>query len=76
MPTVQDALEDAREAMLDEAENVLYDRVLDGNTAELIFFLKTRGYRRGYVERREISGKDGGPIVIDIDWDGDVDSTD
>jgi hypothetical protein len=63
----------ARETMLDNAESVLYSRVLEGHTAELLFFLKTQGYRRGYVERREITGAEGGPLVV-VNWDATDDS--
>ena len=51
---LQDALRQARETMLDNAESVLYKKVLDGSTAELIFFLKTQGRSRGYIERNEL----------------------
>lgn len=60
--TAQTALADARETMLDNAESMLYKKVLQGSTPELIFFLKTQGRKRGYVERQEVTGKDGGPI--------------
>lgn len=52
-PTLQKALADARESMLDNAESVLYKKVLEGSTPELLFFLKTQGRSRGYVERLE-----------------------
>lgn len=51
---LQKALRDARESMLDNAESVLYRKVLDGSTPELIFFLKTQGRSRGYIERNEL----------------------
>ncbi len=60
--TVEAALTDARETMIDNAESMLYKKVLQGSTPELIFFLKTQGRKRGYVERQEVTGKDGGPI--------------
>jgi len=68
--TAQDALEDARETMLDNAESILYKKVLEGSTPELLFFLKTQGKRRGYVERSEVTGADGAPLVIEYvnDW--------
>jgi hypothetical protein len=53
-PALQQALADARESMLDNAESVLYKKVLEGSTPELLFFLKTQGRNRGYVERQEI----------------------
>lgn len=53
-PTLQKVLDDARQSMLDNAESVLYKKVLEGSTAELIFFLKTQGKERGYIERNEL----------------------
>lgn len=50
--TVQQALADARESMIDNAESSLYKQALDGNVTALIFFLKTQGYHRGYTERQ------------------------
>lgn len=61
---LQKALKEARETMLDNAETELYDQALDGNTAALLFFLKTQGKKRGYVERHEHSGPDGEMLVI------------
>lgn len=56
------ALDDARETMLDNAESILYEKVLQGSTPELLFFLKTQGKRRGYVERSEVTGAEGEAI--------------
>jgi hypothetical protein len=36
------------------------------DASAVIFFLKTRGKKRGYIERSEVTGKDGAPIVGDI----------
>lgn len=62
--TLQGALDTARETMLDNAETALYDQALEGNTTALIFFLKTQGKSRGYTERSELTGADGGAINI------------
>lgn len=67
--TLKTAIVDAREAMIDNAESVLYDQALKGNTTALIFFLKTQGRGRGYVERQEITGADGGAIGITITYE-------
>ena len=67
---LQKAWNEARETMLDNAETELYEQVLGGNIAALIFFLKTQGKSRGYVERQELTGADNGPLVIEYvnDW--------
>ena len=61
---LQKAYAEARETMLDNAETELYEQAVKGNTAALIFLLKTQGKGRGYIERNEITGADGAPIQI------------
>jgi hypothetical protein len=56
-------VDDMREGLLDLAESMLMRKVREGSTTELIFYLKTKGKKRGYVERQEYSGADGSPIV-------------
>jgi hypothetical protein len=63
-PTLMAALIDARESMLDNAESMLYKKVLEGSTPELLFFLKTQGRNRGYVERQEVTGANGERMEI------------
>jgi len=41
------------ESMLDYAESKLMEHISDGDVTSLIFFLKTKGKKRGYVERTE-----------------------
>jgi hypothetical protein len=66
-PTLQKVLADARESMLDNAESVLYKKVLEGSTPELLFFLKTQGRKRGYIERIDHGGEgENGEIVIRV----------
>ncbi len=45
--------------VLDFAESSLHKQIREGNTTATIFFLKTKGKKRGYIERQEITGKDG-----------------
>ncbi len=47
------------EALLDLAESKLMENIKKGATPELIFYLKTKGKKRGYVERQEITGTEG-----------------
>lgn len=53
-PSVKKAVEEAQEVMLDFAESKLYKKIDDGDMTAIIFYLKTRGKHRGYVERQEI----------------------
>ena len=39
---------------LDFAESQLHKQIKGGNTAGTIFYLKTKGKKRGYVERQEV----------------------
>lgn len=64
---LQQAVADAREEMVDIAESEALKQIKLGNTAMIIFTLKTLGKERGYVERQEITGKDGGDIMVKLD---------
>ena len=50
-PEYKEAAEAIPEIVLDFAENSLYKQIKEGNVAATIFFLKTRGKERGYIER-------------------------
>ena len=39
---------------LDFAESQLHKQISDNSTAATIFYLKTKGKKRGYIERQEI----------------------
>lgn len=54
-----DAIE---EETMDFVESKLYELVDEKHPAAVIFYCKTKGKKRGYVERNEITGKDGGAI--------------
>lgn len=67
-PTLMAALEDARESMIDNAESMLYKKVIDGDVTALIFFLKTQAKSRGYVERQELTGTNGQDLRIRLQF--------
>lgn len=67
--TLKQLLEDTREELVDVAESALRREVLNGNITAIIFTLKTQGKRRGYVERTEVTGADGGAVNIVVNWD-------
>jgi len=45
----------------------LHKQIGEGNTSATIFYLKTKGKNRGYVERQEITGADGMPTNFQIE---------
>lgn len=53
-PEFKEAVENISEYLLDFAENSLYALIKKKNVAATIFYLKTKGKARGYVERTEI----------------------
>ena len=48
-----DRLDNVTESLIDFAESKLTEQINDGNLTAIIFFLKTKGRNRGYVERVE-----------------------
>ena len=46
-------VKDIENIALDFAESQLHHQIKDGNTTATIFYLKTKGKNRGYVERQE-----------------------
>ena len=58
------AVKEIENVVLDFAESQLHKQIKDNNTSSTIFYLKTKGKKRGYVERQEITGKEGEPIQI------------
>ena len=66
-PTVKAVADEERETLIDFAENQLFKQVQEGNITAIIFTLKTIGKHRGYVERQEVTGADGGAVLVK--WD-------
>ena len=54
---------------LDFAESQLHEQISDGNTSATIFYLKTKGKKRGYVERNEVDLTVTKPIRINFNLD-------
>lgn len=53
-PELAIVVEEARDTALDFVENKLMDGIREGHPTLIIFFLKTQGRKRGYIERQEI----------------------
>jgi predicted DNA-binding transcriptional regulator AlpA len=60
-------VDDIENVALDFAESQLHKQIQEGSTAATIFLLKTRGKKRGYVERQEITGAEGVPTDVKIE---------
>lgn len=55
------------EEFLDFLESKFVEKINSGDTTSIIFGLKTKGKKRNYVERQEITGADGMPNKIEIE---------
>ena len=54
-PEYRKEVEDIENVAIDFAESQLHQQIKGGNPTSTIFYLKTKGKKRGYVERQEIS---------------------
>lgn len=61
---------------LDFAESQLHKQISDNSTSATIFYLKTKGKKRGYIERQEITGADGMPTNFQIEIIDKTEDTD
>lgn len=66
-PTVQQAMDEIRNKRHDFVESKLMNLIDQENVTAIIFYLKTQCKDRGYVERQEVTGADGGSIIVR--WD-------
>jgi hypothetical protein len=61
-------VESIDDIILDFAEKQLYTQISENNTTATIFFLKTKGKHRGYVEKTEVDNRVTIEKPIIIDW--------
>ena len=68
--TTRIAFQEQKERMLDRAEETIYGDIEDPLTSR--WLLSTLGKKRGFTERTEITGADGGDISVKYskDFDG------
>jgi hypothetical protein len=48
------AVEELQEYTLDVVESELHKQIKKGDTTAIIFYLKTKGKKRGYIEKQEV----------------------
>jgi len=58
-PEFKKQVDDLQNVALDMAESQLHKQILSDSTTATIFYLKTKGKNRGYVERTEHTGIEG-----------------
>ena len=56
------AVDELSDVALDFAESQLHKQIKDGEVSSTIFYLKTKGKKRGYIERQEV--EQSGSITI------------
>lgn len=61
-PDYKAAVDSIADIALDFAESQLHQQIKDKDTTATIFFLKTKGKKRGYIERQEMEVS-GGLVV-------------
>lgn len=66
-PKYKKQIDDLNDLVLDFAESQLHKQIKEGNTTATIFYLKTKGKKRDYVERTEIKHETGVESSI-IEW--------
>jgi len=64
MPTVKQAYQDECAKVVDLAESVIIGSIKDKDVQTAKWFLAMKGQDRGYVQRQEHTGEEGGPIVV------------
>lgn len=65
-PDFKDQAEAIQESMIDLAESKLLENIKSNKETSIIFYLKTKGKSRGYVEKQIIE-QDGFPNKIEIE---------
>ena len=66
-PEFKKKVDDLQNVALDFAESQLHRQIAENSTSATIFYLKTKGKKRGYVERQEITGANGVPTNFQVE---------
>lgn len=66
------AVDEIKSVTLDYVESKLHEGIKDGNMTAIIFYLKTQGKERGYVERVETREVSEPKIIVSSEADADL----
>ena len=64
-PNYKEWIEHLNEKTVDFVESALHKQIKEGNPTSTIFYLKTKGKHRGYIERKEIVNEFSGGLTVD-----------
>jgi hypothetical protein len=65
-PQFAAAVKELDDYLLDFTESKLMEKIQSGNLTAMIFYLKCKGKKRGWVERQEVTGAEGVPLVSGV----------
>ena len=57
-------VEELEDIALDFAESMLLKKIKDEDTTAIIFYMKTKGKKRGYIEKHEVNSNVAGTLTI------------
>jgi hypothetical protein len=63
-PEFKKQVDDLENYTLDFVETQFYKNIQQGNTAEILFYLKTKGRKRGFIEKQEIDMTSKGESIV------------
>lgn len=63
-PEFAQAVEDVEEEIIDVVESKLLTQINDNNLTAIIFYLKTKGRKRGYVEMTDVNANLSGTMNL------------
>lgn len=67
-PEFKKETEEIPEMVVDFAEDALLKKIKSGDTIATIFYLKTKGKKRGYIEKQEIDNNHKFDTPLIVDW--------
>lgn len=73
-PEYKAKVEDIQDIVLDLSESQLYKKVNAGDTIAILFHLKTKGKKRGYIEKVEVDNTHTMNTPVIIDFSGKTDN--